>query len=64
MNVSKEIKNITILGFFIAVIWISIEIIGIFKNTTLPKEYEDFSKPIDPTIDVEFLKSLDSRLSY
>ncbi|MCL5432411.1 MAG: hypothetical protein M1484_05000 [Patescibacteria group bacterium] len=49
------------LTFLVALIWVAVTAVGSLRKTTVSADVAKAAAPMDPTIDVIFLKTLNAR---
>ena len=64
MTVSKETRNIVGLTLITVLIWFAFEIYTATTSSTVPNNIIDNAKPINPNIDIEFIKGLSKKLFF
>lgn len=62
--ISKQTRTFALLSVLTLVSWIFIELYKVNRESNVPTPYLQNSTPLSEDLDVEFLKSLQNRLSF
>ncbi len=61
---TKDLYTLGVLTLITIIAWMLYEIYGIGRSKILDPKYYELTKPIDPELNIEFIKSFSEKLPY
>lgn len=57
-----DILRFGIMSLVVVVVWAGIELYNTYSSTTIPEDYSDKIEPLNPSLDLEMLSEIESRI--